>query len=61
MWTIKIQNLMFAIPKCLTRVRVYNVTNTINFIKFFFIYEYLGQHVSTPTESSSGPSKNTDP
>jgi len=33
-------------------------SNTKNFIMFIIV---LGQHVSILTESSSGPSKNTDP
>ena len=45
---------MFAIPKYLTHIRIYNVSNTTNFNTLFY---YLGQHVSTLIESSSGPSK----
>ena len=49
--------LMFAIPKCLAHIWIYNVSvkqNTIIFNKLFY---YLGQHVSTLIESRSGPFK----
>ena len=47
---------MFAIPKCLTHIRIYNVTVKHN--KFSLSqFTYSGQHVSTLAELSSGPSK----
>jgi len=51
---------MFAIPKCLTHIYKYTMMYQTqqNFIMFIIV---LGQHVSIPIESSSGPSKNTDP
>ena len=50
--------LMLTIPKCFIYIYIYiQVTlyqsNRTNFI----IIEFFGQHVSTPIESSSGPSK----
>jgi len=58
----KWQNLMFAIPKCLTHMGIniqWCVSQTQqNFITFIIV---LGQYVSILTESSSGPSKKTDP
>ena len=47
--------LLFAIPKCSTTIRVYTVTVKHNKLHGSLIY--LEQHVSTPVESSSGPSK----
>ena len=46
--------LMFAIPKCLTHIWMYNVSNKTTFIMLFYC---LWQHASTLTGSSSGPSK----
>ena len=46
---------MFAIPKCLTHIYEYTMyeSNTTNFVMLFYC---LGQHVSTLTGLSSGPS-----
>ena len=51
---------MFAIPKCLKHINMqWCVSQTQqNFIMFIIV---LGQQVSFLTESSSGPSKKTDP
>ena len=54
-------NLMFAIPKCLTDIWMYNdepVKHNKTLLRFFIV---LGQHVSILIESSSGPSKKIDP
>jgi len=51
---------MFAIPKCLTHIQIYNdvsVKRNKTFIMFIIVLE---QHFSILTESSSDPKK-TDP
>jgi len=55
-WLItEINILRCTVNTCLTHIWLYNVSVKHN--KFQYITYYLGQHVSTLIESSSGPSK----
>ena len=52
--------LVFATPKCLTKISTQRYTSQ-TLRKFILFAIVLGQHVSILTESSPGASKNTDP